>query len=428
MIPSKQRWSVVIIFFIFMLLHQIDRLLINPMAASIMKDFNITYTQLGAIFTGALVVGAVFYPLWGYLNDHYSRAKLLALASFIWGSTTWLNAIAPTYRAFFVTRASTGIDDSSYPGLYSIIADYFPPTTRGKIYGVLQLTQPLGYLIGMVLALTLGGVIGWRNIFILTGSLGIVLSFVIFFGVKDVKRGQSEPELVNVKTEKYKFSWKIAGDLFKKPTLILMFLQGFFGVFPWNVITSFIFLYLIQERNYQESSILFTMAPAILIMAAGYPLGGAIGDTLFKRTPRGRLIICTFGVLAGAVLLTITLNIPLADQLLFGIMLAATALFIPFASANVVSTVYDVTVPEVRSTAFAIQSFIESIGSALAPLIAGIIADAFSLKVSILWICAGTWLLCSIFFALATILVPKDIKFLRNQFRDRATADLLVKG
>jgi len=52
----------------------------------------------------------------------------------------------PTYPAFVVTRASTGIDDSSYPGLYSLISDYFGPTMRGKVYGLLQLSQPLGYM------------------------------------------------------------------------------------------------------------------------------------------------------------------------------------------------------------------------------------------------------------------------------------------
>lgn len=51
-----------------------------------------------------------------YLYDRYTRPKLLAAAAFIWGATTWLSAVAPTYPAFLATRASTGIDDSSYPG------------------------------------------------------------------------------------------------------------------------------------------------------------------------------------------------------------------------------------------------------------------------------------------------------------------------
>jgi len=191
----RHRWFVVGVFFCFMLLHQADKLLIGPLTQDIIDTFKITYTQMGAVTTGALIVGAVFYPLWGYLADRYSRYKLIALASFIWGSTTWLAAIAPTYPLFVITRASTGIDDSSYPGLYSLISDYFGPKVRGKIYGILQLSMPLGYLIGMLLALLLGGVIGWRQVFYLTGSLGILLSGVILWGVKEAPRGGSEPEL-----------------------------------------------------------------------------------------------------------------------------------------------------------------------------------------------------------------------------------------
>src|SRR4030065_1364559 len=158
---SRYSWLVLTIFFFFVLLHQADKLLIGPLTEIIIKDFNITNTQMGAVSMGALIVGAIFYPIWGYLYDRFSRPKLLALSSLIWGATTWLNAIAPTYPAFLVTRSSTGIDDSSYPGMYSLVSDYFSPKVRGKVYGLLQFTQPLGYLLGMVLGLLLSGVIGW---------------------------------------------------------------------------------------------------------------------------------------------------------------------------------------------------------------------------------------------------------------------------
>ena len=78
------------------------------------------------------------------------------------------------------TRASTGIDDSSYPGLYSLIADYFMPQVRGKIYGLLELSMPVGYLVGMILGLFLGGVVGWRGVFYITGSLGVILAVIIY--------------------------------------------------------------------------------------------------------------------------------------------------------------------------------------------------------------------------------------------------------
>ncbi len=418
---SRYRWFVVAVFFAFMLLHQADKLLIGPLTTPIMETFGIDEAQMGAVFTGALVVGAVLYPLWGYLYDQYARSKLLALASFLWGVTTWFSAIAPTYPAFLASRASTGIDDSSYPGLYSLIADYFGPAIRGKVYGLLQLAQPLGYMLGLVMATLLSDVTGWRGVFYITGSLGVLLSVLILFGVREAPRGKSEPELADLEQIGiYRFDKKVALDLFRKRSLLLLFVQGFAGVFPWTVITYWFFRYLETERNYTQEAVLMTMAPAVLVMALGYFVGGAVGDFFFKRTPRGRLLVSMVAVLLGAILLIATMYVPVENQTLFMLLLMLTSLFIPFASPNVVSAVYDVTLPEVRSTALAIQYFIESAGAALAPWLAGLIAVRSSLQNAILLICTSTWVLCSIFFAFAAYLVPRDIETLRQALRERA--------
>lgn len=425
---NRYRWAVLSIFFVFMLLHQTDKLLINPLATQIYQEWNLTDTQWGAISTAALIVGAACYPLWGYLYDRYSRGKLLSLASFIWGATTWISAIAPNFRTFLASRASTGIDDSSYPGLYSLIADYFPPKTRGKIYGFLQLAQPLGYLVGLVLATTVAVSLGWRNIFFITGGLGILLAIVMFFGVKDVPRGTSEPEFENLEqVGNFRFEWSKVKDVFKKKSLILMFLQGFFGVFPWNAIIAFIFIYLAEERGYLESEVLMTMGPAVIILALGYPLGGALGDYFFKKTKKGRVIVSMIGVLVGAALLFITLNIPLENRALFAILLGATALFIPISSPNVTSTVNDIVLPEVRSTSMAIQYFIESSGAALSPLITGALADALRRAndpsprgSAMLIICISTWVLCGFFYFLTTRTITRDIDDLHAELGRRA--------
>src|SRR5512136_1903771 len=208
---------VVIVFALFMLLHQTDKLLIGSLQLPVSATFGLNDFQWGLINSGALIVGTILYPIWGYLYDRYARAKLLALASFIWGATTWLSSIVRTYPAFLATRASTGIDDSSYPGLYSLIADYFGPKVRGKIYGLLELTMPIGYLSGMILALALRDQIGWRGVFYITGSLGIVLAFVIFFGVREPPRGGTEPEMAELeRISTYRFSWPTVKALFAK--------------------------------------------------------------------------------------------------------------------------------------------------------------------------------------------------------------------
>jgi len=124
-----------------------------------------------------------------------------------------------------------------------------------------------------------------------------------------------------------------------------------------------------------ESEVLMTMVPTILIMASGYFFGGALGDYFFKKTPKGRVLVAMVGVITGAILLYLTLNVPYANKILFGILLAVTALFIPIASPNVTSTVNDITIPEIRSTAISIQYFIESSGATLAPFLIGMISD-----------------------------------------------------
>ena len=425
---KRYRWFVVAVLFCFMLLHQSDKLLIGPLTTPIMESFRINEAQMGAVFTGALIVSALFYPLWGYLYDRYARARLLALASFIWGCTTWLSAVARTYPAFLVTRASTGIDDSSYPGIFSLVSDYFGPNIRGKVYGLLQLTQPLGYMLGLIVATLLSGVTGWRGVFYITGSLGVLLAILIFVGVREVPRGQSEPELADLEQiGLYRFDRQLALGLLRKRSLLLLFAQGFAGVFPWNVITYWFFRYLETERHYAQDAILVTMLPVVLVLASGYFIGGAAGDALFRRTRRGRLIVATAAVLLGAILLTLTMNVPHENQTLFLVLLLLTALFIPFASANVISTVHDIALPEVRSTALAIHYFIDNAGAALAPWLAGLIAVRSSLHSAILLICVGAWVLCSILLSVAAYLVPHDIETQRRQLRERAERERAVQ-
>lgn len=410
--------------FAFMLVHQADKLLIGPLQGQVMADFRINFTQWGLLNTLAVVVGAVAYPLWGWLYDRFARPKLLALASFIWGCTTWLNAIAPTYPLFLATRATTGVDDSSYPGIYSLLADYYPPAKRGRAYGILQVAQPLGYLLGMILAMTIGSVWGWRKVFYLTGALGVAIAFLILAAVKDRPRGSAEPELAGVeRLERYAFSWKAVAGILRKKSLIVLILQGFIGVFPWQVITFYIFGYLgAAGRGFTDTEILMTMVPAVLVMAAGYPLGGAIGDRLFKRTPNGRVIVGAIGVALGAILLWLAIKIPYGEKLPFIVMMCAASLFIPFAAPNVLSSYFDVTEPEIRATTNAVQNFVETIGSAAAPLLAGILADKTSVETSILVICSGAWALCFAFFVFAGRYMPADIEALRSKLKDRAAA------
>lgn len=417
------RWFVVIIFFLFMLLHQTDKLLIGSLQVQITEAFQINDFQWGLINSGALAVATVLYPIWGYLYDRYARAKLLALASFIWGATTWLNAIVRTYTGFLITRASTGVDDSSYPGIFTLIADYFGPTQRGRVFGLLQLTQPLGFLAGLILGQLVAPMLGgWRSIFYITGGLGLFVALLIYFGVKEMPRGKAEPEFENMtEMQTFRFSWAEARQIFKKKTMWFVFLQGFAGMFPWNVIVFFFFGYLETERGYDSGAIVGTMAPVILILALGHFIGGSLGDILFRRTKKGRIIISSIGVLMGAVFLYFAMTTPLDQPNQFFILMCLTALFLPLSSSNVIATVYDVTVPEVRSSAQAIEYFVENSGAVAAPAFTGwLILTTNDKTLSIMVICIVAWLLCFVFYLGALFTIENDIQHLRTQMAERA--------
>lgn len=421
--PARRRWGAVAVFFLFMLLHQTDKLLIGPLTTPIMETFGIDESQMGAAFTGALLVGAVLYPVWGYLYDRFARARLVALASAIWGATTWLSALAATFPAFVISRASTGIDDASYPGIFSMVSDYFRPGARGRVIGLLQFSGPLGYLLGIALALGLGGLLGWRAVFLITGALGIALAVVILIVVREPARGASEPEMAGrAAPAEARFSWPAARQLLRRRSLLLLCAQGFFGVFPWQVITYWSFRYLEVERGYAPNEVFVTMSIAVVVMSTGYVAGGTVGDALFRRWRQGRLIASAGAVLAGAALLPFTLGVPVQERALFLVMLCLNIIFIPFAGPNVSASVQDIVLPELRSTALATLNFIESIGSALAPLIAGIIAVQSSLGNALLLICVSTWLICGVTLFVTARLIPRDMDTLRAQMRARAEA------
>jgi len=426
---SRYRWFVVAIFFCFVLLHQADRLLIGPLTTPIMDTFQINEAQMGAVSTFAVLVSAVLYPVWGYLYDRYARSKLLALASFIWGSTTWLNALAPNYPTFLITRASTGVDDSSYPGMYSLLSDYFSPRIRGKVYGILQIAQPMGFMLGTVLAAALAQAIGWRSVFFVTGSAGIAIAILILVGVREPRRGQSEPELAGLEEiSPQHIDKKVALGLLRNKSYLLLLAQGFFGVFPWQVLTFWFFRYLETERGYTSDEAMVAMLVAIVMLSAGYFLGGSVGDYFFRRTPRGRVLTSMVGVLAGAVFLLLALSVPAQNQGLFLIFLALTGSTMSVAAPNVVATVHDITEPEVRGTAQAMQAFADNIGSAVAPWLAGVIAVAASLHVAILIICIATWLICALLFGATAVFIPDDVQHLRRVMRTRALEEQASSG
>ncbi|HZW02823.1 MAG TPA: MFS transporter [Anaerolineaceae bacterium] len=420
---ANRTWMVIALF-IFMLLHQTDKLLISPLTTPIMETFGINEAQMGMVFTGALLVGGLFFPLWGYLFDRFARPKILSLAALIWGSTTWLSAIASSFGFFVATRATTGIDDASYPGVYSLVSDSFAPSKRGKVISVLQLTAVIGGILGMGLATAFRDTIGWRGVFIITGSLGVIWALVMFFTLRDVPRGQAEPEQAGRKDVVTKrFSWRAVGALLRKPILIVFFIQQVIYVFPMNAVNSWYFRYLETEGGLTPANTTLVMGLFAIFAASGTFIAGVLGDWAFKRTPRGRILVAVGGMALLTASFTTALRIsPSANFTLFFLLQCIGAFFWSFAWPNAVSTIQDIVEPEIRSTAHAVMGIAETLGSTLAPLVAGVLAVGATLQQSLVTITMIGWLAGIALMLVVLYYLPREVRALRETMQARVQA------
>jgi MFS family permease len=423
-VSSGRRLWLVISLFIFMLLHQTDKLVIGPLTTPIMETFLINEAQMGLAFTGALLVGGLFFPIWGYLYDRFARPKILALASFLWGTTTWLSALASSFGVFVVTRASTGIDDASYPGAYSLVSDYFGPARRGKIISVLQLTAVIGGITGMVLATAFRDTIGWRGVYYVTGTLGLIWAFVMLLTLKDIPRGQAEPEQEGrSEVVTVRFSWASVRLLLRRPTMVTLFIQQFIYVFPFNAINAWYFRYLETEGGLSTTQTTMVMGVFAVVVAAGTFVAGALGDWAFKRNPRGRILVALGGMVMLTIFFTTALRIGPDNFGLFFALQTIGAFFWSFEWPNAVSTVQDIVEPEIRSTAHSIIGMAEVLGSALAPLAAGLIAVGATLQKALVTITTWGWLAGIALLLVVLIFLPREVLALRTLMRQRVEGD-----
>lgn len=413
-------WYVTLIFFIFVVLHYADKFLISPLLPLLRDEFQLGYTELGAIETGTILIAVTFMPLWGYLFDKYARPPLVALASMIWGGTTIFSTFSTNYVELIITRSITGIDNQATSGLMSFLGDYFPPEKRATALSVLQAAETFGALIGVLIGLLIGIGFGWRNAFLLTAIPGIVLALVVLSTVKDVPRGGTEPELVNVRDRlKDTFSINSLKMLFERRSVLFLYLQGFFGVFPWNILSYWLFTYMTDVRNFEAGSQLLVMLSALLSMVAGNLFAGMIGDWAFRRNKRGRLVFATITVIVGLIFFDMAF-LTKGGVELFLILGALTALFMPMAGPCVSSSVQDVALPEVRGSAMAMLLFFYNVGSAFAPLITGYTADRMGLEWGMVTIVNITWSICIILLTIAAFFIPRDIEWKRGELAERA--------
>ena len=313
------------------------------------------------------------------------------------------------------------------PATFSIMADTFAPKIRGRMLGLLESVGILGIIIFTLGLGRLATPETWRYGFVILGIASIISGFVILLFVDEPLRGESEPEMQGKLTledsQKYTAQISDIKKVLSIPTIRVAILQGLAGSMPWVIMGAFLILWLVEERGLSTQMAPMVFGAMIVGTAISNVIGGFLGDWADKKSPKyGRTIIGQTSVVIG-IPFTLFLFLKTAnwDILPLTILCFVTALFISWPGKGSKEPMMSAVVPpELRSTAFAMTTFIESGFAAIVALIFGFIADKIDLHTAMLWTIPFPWIICAILFSGFYLTYPKDLEKNRKMLEDRA--------
>jgi MFS transporter, Spinster family, sphingosine-1-phosphate transporter len=149
--------------------------------------------QLGFLAPGFVVVYMLAAPAFGYLGDRRSRTRPIAIGVALWSLATMWSGLSRTYWELFASRAAVGIGEAAYATISpALLADYYPPARRGRIFAIFYMAIPVGAALGYVVGGLVSQAWGWRAAFFVAGLPGLLLAFWVL-RLPDPPRGATEP-------------------------------------------------------------------------------------------------------------------------------------------------------------------------------------------------------------------------------------------
>lgn len=417
----KYRWVFVAVMFLFLLFSQVMGFFIEPITTLVSKSSTLVDRWFDRTFPIELIFMLLFFLVWGVLHDRHSRKRLLSLAGFLWGASAWLMGISPTFATFQISTAVFGISRASYSGIFALVSDLFKPSNRGKVLSLLLLTQPLAIVMGTVLGTMIELEAIWRQFLILFGAIAFLITLAIQLRTQDPNRGAKEPALTNITVRgTYLLGMDTVKLILTKPSLILIYGLIFFGTIPVVVLLDGMLVFLRDVHGLSTAEVYSSILPAMLGVVLGYPIGGFLGDVLFKFKKQARLIPALIGSIVPPICLYLAFGSQDVRGQPFMIYILLVSYFMALTLPNLFAMVFDVTLPEIRASASAVCLIFQTLSILIAPMLVSIGQSFLSIGETILWICIGAWLISIILMVGLLLRIHKDIEDLRRHMAHRS--------
>ena len=412
-----------------------DQNLLPPNYQLIMEEFGISEAQMGLVSSLFVATSALITILWGFLTDITSRKKLLLIGVYIGEVPCFLTAFVNNYWELLFLRLLTGIGIGSIiPIAYTLIADMYEETKRGRGYGYIETAFGTGILLGMILA---GIIPSWRPPFIYVSVPNWILAPLFYIIAEEPKRGAGEKILREAYEKgieyKYRLSWDAVKKSFKTITNILIFIQGVIGTVPWGVLVYWLVSFLMVTRGMTKETATMTLLLLGIATVIGGLIGGFLGDFAERKRKGGRAILTGLAIFIGMLVTIFILIYPLPseptvlDWIFIGVYSIGLIQLISYAGPNVRAIISQVNLPEDRGTVFGVFNILDNVGRAIGPLLGGLLIEylrtiGYSNPEAYMWaliISTWFWIPCSLIWILIYRMYPRDREEITSILEER---------
>ena len=279
----------------------------------IAQDLGIDFTAITGILS---IVGIVSVPAslyLGWLADRTRRVPMLAIGSILSG---FFSIVASQGRSALTLGAPRVVDAVSERVVqvpqFSLLTDYYPAESRGKVFALLGSTEYLPTLIAPPLAGYLVTQVGWRTTNVIFAVPLLVLGFIILFTMREPVRGYMERRALGVsedvaRVEDEPKSFAEAFRLtFAIRTLRRVFIAIIFIGVASRLLTAIIPFLLAEQYGLDAFQRGMMMVGPLLFSLLGAFLGGGLIDFFIRRNP-GRVLYLLAGATSIQMLATLSL-------------------------------------------------------------------------------------------------------------------------
>ncbi|HET9001153.1 MAG TPA: MFS transporter [bacterium] len=139
----------------------------------------------GFLFAAPFLVQMLTAPLWGVLGDRHGRKIMVLRAMAGIGTTNVLSAFVSHVGQLMVIRAVQGGVSGFVAAGNALVTASIPPHRMGAALGMLQTSLTAGGIIGPLFGGALADLVGYRNVFLITGATCFAAAAVVFFGAQE---------------------------------------------------------------------------------------------------------------------------------------------------------------------------------------------------------------------------------------------------